>query len=345
MRSFKTVLALLLCACMLLSGCAKPAQEETEPETKKTEAPIEPTAAVATEPLTLPTTEPEPEMPVLEIGQIAKTDMVEFTMTDCKFTDRVGLDSSNWLMPNSGSGGLSAGDGKVFVWFSFSAKNLDKETLSGYDVCNVYVDYNDGYIYDDATYSWGYNWSTSSTISKNVGLVTIDPLDTKAYYGYIKCVDAVKTDREAPLLLVVTLPSTDGDVRVAYRYAAPEGADTSEAALNVSKALNNAVEELSFVEKYAGNVNGKGSRKFADSKIESVQTSLSGIDMNYVMENLPVTAELLPRIQERIDLVCELLVDMGETNSDENVDLIKQTAREAIDMINELLASELAAFN
>jgi len=290
----------------------------------------------------------EPEVPaerqVLKIGETAKTDLVEFTMKECKFTDKVGLESSCWLMPHKAAGGLSAGDGKVYVWYSFEVKNIGKEKVSGYDVCNVEVDYNDGYRYKDSVFSWGYNWSTASWLSKNVGLASIEPLGTQEYYGFTKCVDAVKTGRDAQLLLIATLPSTEGEMEVAFAYTA-EGTDTSESALAISDAFNTAIEELSFVAQYAGNTNNQGSRKFADTKIESVKNSLNGIDVAYINENLPETAGQLPKIQENIVKVCDLLVEMGRTNSDKDVNTIKQTARDTMALLEKLLETELSAFN
>ena len=282
----------------------------------------------------------------LEVGETAKTDTVQFTMDKIQFTDKVGLDSDCWLKPTNKLGGIiSAGDGKVYVWFSFTAKNLSKEEISGYDVCNIVVDYNDGYIYDGGVFSSGYNSSTSSYISKNVGLYTLDPLEEDEYYGYILCIDEVRSNREAPLLLTVTLPSSNGDVKFSYNYTASAAADTSEDAKACSDAFHVALDQLSFISQYAGNVNNDGSRKFADSFIESTQNSLSGLKTEYIESNCPETAEALPTIRENIDSICDMLIEMGNTNSTENIETIKSMAKDTMDDINTLLSIEFSAFN
>lgn len=284
------------------------------------------------------------ERTVLEIGETAETDIVEFTLDTIRFADKVSLDYGEWLKPVNGSGGLSAGDGNVFVWFSFTAKNLSKEDLSGYDVCTAEIDYNNGYTYGDGIYTDLAGWSTDSMISKNVGLTSMKPLGEAEYYGFIRCVSDVKTDRESPLLLIVTLPSTSGEKQFAYNYAVPEGSDTGKEALAISEAFNNAIDELTFVEKYAGNTNKSGSRKFADSKIESIQGALANIDIDYINENFPMTAERLPEIQSNIEQICDMLIDMGKTNSGKDVDTMKSMSRDTISIIEELLSTEFSAF-
>ena len=43
--------------------------------------------------------------------------------------------------------------------------------------------------------------------------------------------------------------------------------------------------------------------------------------------------------------VCDLLVEMGRTNSDKDVNTIKQTARDTMAQLEMLLETELSAFN
>ena len=288
----------------------------------------------------------EPSEDRYAIGDTVKTDMAEVKLVDCQFTEKVGLDSSNWLKPNNGTGELSAGDGDVYLWLSLDAKNVSKDDLSGYDVTNIVVDYDAGYKYDDGVYTDGnYGWSTGKSVSRNNGLAKMKPLNEHNYYGYIECASAVRENREKPLLIRITLPSSEGDKEFVFEYALAEGADTSAAALATSNTLSGAIKELNFVQKYAGNVNGNGSRKFADERIDALRTSLSGLDMDYVKSNLPETAAAIPEIQSNIDTICDLLVEMGETNSDENVDRMKSMAGDTIARIEHLLSGELSAFN
>ncbi len=287
----------------------------------------------------------EPEIETFEIGETAKTDQVEFTMDEVEFTDNLGLDSTTWLKPDN-NGSFVAGDGKTFIWFSFTVKNLSKTDMSGYDVCNVTAEFGDGYIYDGAVYSDCPKWSTDKAISSlNVGLQSMRPLEERKYCGFIKVVNVVREHRDTPLLLKAKLPSSEGDVDVTYTNSVPEGVVTDAEAKEISDTLNGAVKELAFAKKYAGNVNGKGSRKFADSAIDRLRNSTEGIDMNYASMNLPETAAALPSINEKITTVVDLLIDMGNTNSDENVAAIRETATEAISQIEALLGGELKAFN
>ena len=288
------------------------------------------------------------EMQVLELGETFESDIANITLNEIQFADKVSLDhGSSWLSPVHGSGGLSAGDGNVFIWFSFTVKNMSKEDLNGNDVCNVVVDYKDGYQYDDAIYgdTSMSGWSTDPSISNNVGLPIIKPLGEEEYFGFIKCAIDVKADRESPLLLVFTLNGAEGETQFAYSFSAPDGTDTSEQALSISTAFNNAIDELTFVNKYAGNVNNNGSRKFADSAIESLRTSLSGIDIEYLNAIFPLSSAALPEIQGNIDSICEMLIDMGNTNSDKNVDEIKSLSTDTIQIIENLLSEEYSAFN
>ena len=294
------------------------------------------------------TEESEAEVPVLQIGETAATDMVELTLLECRFADKVGLVADNWLKPNDGAGGrLSAGEGKTYLWFSFNVKNISKEDIKAESLCNAVVDYNNGYVYDDSIFastSLGYGWSSSS-ITSNVGLPVIEPLGVENLYGFIKCVDVVKKDRKAPLKLIFTLPDSTGSVQFAYDYSAAEGADASEESFAVASCLKNSLHDLDFVRRYAGNVSGNGQRAFADATIESVRNSFTDIDEDYVKANLPKTAAVLPDLNTKVNTIADLLIDMGEKNSDEHVDEIKTLAGETIEIVEDLLASELSTFN
>lgn len=281
----------------------------------------------------------------LNIGETAKTDIVELTVNNVQYVDTLGLDSDNWLKPTHNLGGLGPGEGNVFVWFDFSAKNISKEDLSGYDVCNATVDYNNGYIYDSATYTDGmYGWSTVQGLSRNVGLTPMAPLATQNYYGCIPCVAEVRSNQEAPVSIIFSLPSTTGSVNFAFDlYRAENGVDP-EIVSSIISGLNQASDSFGFVQQYAGNVTPSGSRAFADSFIDGLRSSLDAVDIAVVENELPEAYEMLISIQERIDTVCDLLVDMGKTNSDKNVQKMKDLSGEAINMIDELFDGALAGY-
>lgn len=287
----------------------------------------------------------EEQITMLSVGETAKTDVVEVVLNEVQFADVLGLDADNWLQPTRGGGTLGAPSGEVFVWFSFTAKNISKEEISGYDVANVVVDYNDGYMFEGATYSDMPKWSTSGSISDNVGLKTISPLTESVIWGYISCAQDVRENREQPLLLTFTLPSSEGVKKFAYTYEITEGADTSEKALEISDKMTVAIQELTFVSKYAGNTNKSGSMAFADSKIEALQTSLDGLDMDYINANCPETAKAIGGIQANIDSICQMLIEMGNTNSDKDVETIKSLATETVTQLETLISTEFSAFN
>lgn len=329
----------ILCVICFMTGCTGTAKSNEAEEV----ASAEDTSIEATEEVS----PVEDDVAVCySVGDTVSTDKIEFTLTDVAFADKVGLDSSDWLKPTNGMSGLSAGDGSIYVWMSLDVKNLSKEEISGYDVTNIVAEYDDGYTYDDATWTGGnYGWSTNNSTSQNVGLPKIMPLQSDEIYGYIRCASAVRDDRDKPLFIKVLLPSSNGYEEFLYEYALSDGADTSEEALAASEAFANALDELAFVEKYAGNTNEKGSRKFADERVDALRNSLSPINVDYVNENLPEVATALPDIQTNIYTICDLLVDMGQTNSDANVPEIKRLCSETSDSINTLLQDELNAFN
>lgn len=334
----KILCATVLCMLLMLACTACASNEPTPTINGSTdETSIETTDEVSTE---------DAQVPHLAIGETASTDIVELTLNTVQYTNTVSLDHDNWLKPCYG-GGLSAGDNKVYIWFEFTVKNLSKQDLSGYDVCTATIDYNDGYIYDGATYTSMAGWSTSQTISNNVGLTNMSPLETENYYGFISCVSEVRTNQDAPLSIVFSLPGDMGVEKFAFdieRSAtdADNGVD-SEMIDTILACLDSAVDDFDFVRKYAGNVNNKGSRKFADSFVDGLRHSLDDIDLSAIADTLPEAYESLLAIQEHIDSVCDYLVDMGKTNSDANVQKMKDISAESIVLI-EKLVSDLVGY-
>ena len=282
---------------------------------------------------------------VFAIGDTVKTDQVEFTLNEVKIANKVGLDADNWLEPTNSGGCLAAGDGNVFVWLKFRVKNLSKDDMNGESTFDIRIDYNNGYTYDDGTYTWGYNWSTNPSISKNVGLPILKPLDEGDYYGYIKCADEIRDNREAPLQIILSLPSEEGTKEYAYDYSVDDTASTGEAVLALSNTLNHLAGNMDFVSKYAGNANNDGSVKFADSFIEELDEDIAAIEGFEPDDGLESAVDKIASVKENAQKVRDLLVDMGEANSTQNVDLIKSTALETLDQINSILSNELSAYN
>lgn len=164
--------------------------------------------------------DPLAERTILNVGQTATTDTVQLTLDKVQFVEKLGLDYTNWLKPVSSGGGLVSGDGEEYVWFSFTAKNISKNELSGYSVCTAKLDFNNGFIYDDTTFASEDlpKYSTSKGISSNIGLVPMKPLETKGYYGFVECVSEVKSNLDLPRLLVFTLPDSNGNKEFAFQF-------------------------------------------------------------------------------------------------------------------------------
>lgn len=257
------------------------------------------------------------EVSVLNIGETASTDMAEFTLNACRFTDRVGMDSNNWFECVH-DGNLTCEDERIFVWLSFTGRNLSKSEMSGYELCDIAVEYGDGYTYDDSIFSDGYNNSTASWLTPRAGLLYVEPLETNNYLGIIKCMEIVRADRKSPIYIVVTLPSSHGDVKVKYEFAAEEGADVSETAYMIAKYFDQALGELAFAKEYGG---------INTSRIKLLE------------ERLPLTSKALPTIKENLNTLRNWT---GKKNS--NANKIKKLSEKTIDMIDELINSELRAF-
>ena len=111
------------------------------------------------------------------------------------------------------------------------------------------------------------------------------------------------------------------------------------------KAFQEAMDDLEFIAKYAGNVNGSGSRKFADSFINEMITRFDNIDMDLISEGMPELAKGAYEIQTNYYNIGNLLIDMGRTNSDENVSTIKQMSLDTLDMISKLTEEQLDYVN
>lgn len=101
------------------------------------------------------------------------------------------------------------------------------------------------------------------------------------------------------------------------------------------------VYDLTFVSKYAGNVNGAGKRAFAESFTNRMKKAFDGIDLNVVKESDPKLAEIGSKIISNQRKIVNLIITMGVTNSDRDVPTIKSTALATIDLISDYLDEAL----
>lgn len=110
-----------------------------------------------------------------------------------------------------------------------------------------------------------------------------------------------------------------------------------EAQKMITAFQESVTDDLAFVSKYAGNVNGAGKRAFADSFLKRMEKAFDGIDVSIIREGDPILADLASEIMHNQLTVVALLYDMGATNSDKNVPTIKSTASATIKLIQDYL--------
>ena len=267
-----------------------------------------------------------------QIGDSVSTDMVEFTLNECLSTEVVSLEKENWLRPGYEGGTLSAGDNQEFVFFDSTIKNMSPNRTTATDLADVSVRYLDKYNYEDVTYSDEVGWSSDSALSKKVGMRYIEPLTTVDVIGFIKCAKELR-DNPNDVVLVVKLASENGEEEYHFHINYDGFTLSTDASAETSAlldAMDIAESKFEFVEEYAGGTNGKGSRKFADSFIEEMETSLEGISVSTATEQIPNLDTAVKALNEKVKSVVGLLVDMGVTNSDSNVPQMKEISNSAI---------------
>lgn len=276
----------------------------------------------------------------LSVGETAKTDLAEFTLNKCEFATILGLDYSDWLQPTY-SKGLSSGSDKIYVYLSYTVKNLAKEQASGFDFTNIVVDYNEGYLYEDGVFANIPKYSSKAGVSE-VGMASIDPLAESTIWGGIKCIAEAREHKDA-IKIIVTLPSSSGPQEVAYSMGDGSGTQ-SDAAFALVECLDVALKNLDFTERNAGGVNGNGSRKFADEFVNELSGWKDPLDEEALYADIPELQPKLEVISSNIQTVVDLLIDMGQTNSDANVPQIKSLCTETINLITNLMGTELSGY-
>ncbi len=114
-KSFRVLLSILLaasltgCGSSAESGSAEKPQEEEETVEEEEPAQEEETAAVP---------EISPEDQIYHVGDTVTTDEFIFTVTDLGLADSVSLTPDDTFFLKSDGSGLSAGEGKVFLYYS-----------------------------------------------------------------------------------------------------------------------------------------------------------------------------------------------------------------------------------
>lgn len=111
----------------------------------------------------------------------------------------------------------------------------------------------------------------------------------------------------------------------------------SQLATELIVATESVIDDLEFVSKYVGNVNSQGKRAFADEFINRLRDALLNFNMNDIKESMPELADDVAEVANTNKTISDLLLDMGRTNSDENVLTIKTLANDNLIKANNLL--------
>lgn len=207
----RTTISLLLALVMCLSLCACGDGKVTS----TTEAPTTETQAPTTE----STTEP---IVILTVGETASTKVLEFTLDSFTFTDK--LDTSgdeNYLTPIEEHAHITRvpKEGKTFVSFSFSIKNIGKEELSTLAFSTMKLVYSDGYTFEIDPNN-GVVRTDDSYYTRNgrTGFLSPEVLaEAQTYRGYFEVPLEVTENVDAPLLFTVELQMDEGPVGFAIR--------------------------------------------------------------------------------------------------------------------------------
>lgn len=210
----RTTISLLLALVMCLSLCACGDGKVTSP----TEAPAKETQALTTEATEAPT---DPIV-ILTVGETASTKVLEFTLDSFTFTDK--LDTSgdeNYLAPIEENAYITRvpEEGKTFVSFSFSIKNIGKEELSILAYSTMKLVYSDGYTFEiDSNNHVVRTDDSYYTKSGRTGLLSPEVLaEAQTYRGYFEVPMEVTENADAPLSFVIELQTDEGPVGFGMR--------------------------------------------------------------------------------------------------------------------------------
>lgn len=156
-----------------------------------------------------------PSTILYQIGDTVSTDVIEFTLTGFDYI--YNLDPKTYAEKDNNRGG-SIGPGKdmVFANPEYIIKNISKESVFVREAVEFTVDYNDGFKYsmnDNICYIVdlpGITWTWYSRGSGKGSAVSLSPLISADYDTYIPASDMIATDDSSPLLLIVSILSSNG---------------------------------------------------------------------------------------------------------------------------------------
>jgi len=140
----------------------------------------------------------------LTLGQTAKTDQVELTLTSIEFADMVSTDADRYLLPTN-QDGMTPDSGCLYACLSFRMKNVSDYGIGCCDACCLEMEYDHQDHYDECI--------LADISGQQPNLLPESSMDCRAV---IACDASVAEQDDAFLSLNVILPSSEGDVLFSY---------------------------------------------------------------------------------------------------------------------------------
>ena len=187
------------------SACSEDKTSETTKATSESTAESTTTVETTEEPTNTPTPTPTPEptpepVPELNIGDTVSNEVVEYTLVDLSFMDRVDPPIDNdayWYSY------YQADEGEDYLCIIIDVKNIDTSSMS-FDAGFLTVDllYDETYEYNSSECGFTLSLENDGDFSYYGG--TIAPLATERMY-YLCCLPEEVTQGEAPFVITLTL--------------------------------------------------------------------------------------------------------------------------------------------
>lgn len=277
---------------------------------------------------------------IYAMGDSVETDSARLTLNNAKFAIALNNSTANhaYLEPKEYSATEDqknpyvANDGAVLVYYDVMLSAIGRSSIDINNSDFAEVEYN-GKKFTAERDTCGNSKGTG-----NILLLSGEEARVKGYFEI-----PIDADLTSDFEITFELPNGSEDTEK-YTFSVDGEFDytkITEKPKAILSALEVASSEMEFVYKYAGNVNGVGSRKFADTRIKSIETCLSGLDDAYIANNFPAISDNLETIRNNMDEVRVLLIKMGKTNSDKDVKTIKSIALDTWGLIEDCIHADL----
>lgn len=155
------------------------------------------------------------------LGETVSAEAATITLTSVDFvTNLTAETASRFMAEDRGwtSGGMIAGDGKVFARVSFDYTNMAKQEIDMTDIIKVTVDYNDGYCYStDDGFAFCLNGDGVYRQFGATGYVLdLAPLESDSFLVCIPVMEIVGKDTASPMKILFEIKSGTGVQTVGF---------------------------------------------------------------------------------------------------------------------------------